>query len=165
MNKEDAQRTAWLIECNLHPELPPEWLMARCCNEPEFSRDPNKATRFSRREDAKGVLDLMTGMGKLGLIVENVPEFYKVTEHMWLEALQNTAPEKNALPIGMADEAPSVDAWQPIEALGKFDGVVLMWNETASTKYPSKSYRIGHPLLENTMNCTHWMPLPKGPTK
>lgn len=56
------------------------------------------------------------------------------------------------------------EMWQPMETLGVFVGVVLMWNETANTKHSEKSYRIGHPLLENTSDCTHWMPLPQPPT-
>lgn len=54
--------------------------------------------------------------------------------------------------------------WLPIESLRRFDGVVLMWNETANAVYPEKCYRIGHPLVENTTNCTHYQNLPLPPT-
>jgi len=79
---------AWLIECSLFPR--PEWLCARSCNCVEFSSDPNKATRFSRRADAQGVLDLLKGLDKLDVMPPLVYEFYKVTEHMWPAAPEPT---------------------------------------------------------------------------
>lgn len=81
MNKTTA---AWLIEYTL-PHCPPQWAMLRRSNCLDTTADANKATRFSRREDAQAVLDQLTGMEKLPCISENVSHYFTVTEHMWVD--------------------------------------------------------------------------------
>ncbi len=82
---------AWLIEYTL-PHCPPTWAMLRRSNCFDATSDANKATRFSRREDAQAVLDQLTGMEKLPVSSENVGHYFKVTEHMWVSPTPAPAP-------------------------------------------------------------------------
>jgi hypothetical protein len=80
---------AWLIELNLpHPASRPEWFVGGPINSVEFSTDANKAMRFSRRQDAQAMLDWLSINEKLLIMHINVPEMYKVTEHMWLDTIK-----------------------------------------------------------------------------
>ena len=40
--------------------------------------------------------------------------------------------------------------------------VVLFWNRNQNMKHDKDSYRIGCCLLENTCDCSHWMPYTEG---
>ena len=90
-----AEPVAWLIEYVL-PHLPPQWAMLRRSNCLDFTDDANRATRFSRREDAQAVLDQFTGMEKLPVTSVNVEHYFKVTEHMWAGNAYTTPPATQA---------------------------------------------------------------------
>lgn len=76
---------AWLIEQNL-PHLPAEWFIGGPINSVEFSSDPSKPMRFSRRQDAQSMLDWLRCNNKLLCVESNIESFYRVTEHMWIGA-------------------------------------------------------------------------------
>ncbi len=48
---------AWIIGYCLDPRVPAEYLSARGSNSVETLADPNKATRFSRREDGRWIAE------------------------------------------------------------------------------------------------------------
>ena len=62
---------------------------------------------------------------------------------------------------------PAVQAergWMPMSDGSVFGlKMILMWNAKANAKHQAGTCRIGNPLLENTSDCTHWMPLPVAP--
>ena len=63
---------------------------------------------------------------------------------------------------------PAVQAergWMPMSDGSVFGlKMILMWNAKANAKHQAGTHRIGNPLLENTSDCTHWMPLPDAPS-
>lgn len=151
MNKEDAQRVLSALENSV------DMVEADCGI--YAKRWENVPTRAAQLGAIRNTAD--AHIAAIAIKQAEVADHAAREQALTDVAAMSQEMELYDMPVGMVEP----DAWQPIEALSKFDGVVLLWNETANTKYPAKSYRIGHPLLENTMNCTHWMKLPKSPTK
>lgn len=81
---QEQEPVAWLIERNLHELIGPEWFVGGPTNSVDFSKDPDKVMRFSRRQDAQSMLDWLRRNNKLHCVESNVEHYYKVTEHLWV---------------------------------------------------------------------------------
>lgn len=83
-----TQEFAWLIELSI-PNAPfPQYFIGGLSVSIDFSADVNKAIRFSRREDAQGILTFLIVNQKYLISKPNVLEFCKVTEHGWVGKIE-----------------------------------------------------------------------------
>lgn len=92
-------------------------------------------------------------------IAAGVPEAEAFKCYGYYEA----GPSRKRFDASRAAAVQAVGVWRPMSEFPPL-GSVLMWNVTANRLHPAMSYRIGHPVLENCCDCSHWMPLPAPPT-
>lgn len=85
LDQRNQSEIAWLIEENMDALIGPNWFVGGPTNAVEFSNDPNRAMRFSRRRDAQAMLDFLRCHNKLWCVDGNVGHYFKVTEHMWVD--------------------------------------------------------------------------------
>ncbi len=83
------------------------------------------------------------------------------------EAMADRSTQRKAL-AAITDRATAAasygEAWRPMSVFPPNFSGVLMWNVKKNAVHAENSYRIGHPIYENTCDCSPWMPLPPPPT-